>query len=110
MMIAEPEPEEEKADFPTITELDLRKAGVKTVIWANGFRPDHSWIEGVEVDEQGWPIQKRGVAAVPGLYFVGLHWLHKRKSALFLGVGEDAEYVAAHLASRMVGAWEATSS
>jgi putative flavoprotein involved in K+ transport len=73
------------------------------VIWANGFRPDHSWIDGVATDEQGWPVQQRGVAPMPGLYFVGLHWMHKRKSALLLGVGEDAEYVAAHLAHRMEG-------
>ena len=51
-------------------------------------------------DPQGWPAQARGVTDFPGLYFVGVHWLHKRKSALFLGVGEDAEYVVAHLASR----------
>jgi len=37
---------------------------------------------------------------LPGLYFVGLHWLHKRKSSLFLGVGEDAEHVAAAIAGR----------
>jgi putative flavoprotein involved in K+ transport len=59
--------------------------------------PDHGWIEGVEVDEHGWPVQVRGVASVAGLYFVGLHWLHKRKSALFVGVGEDAEYVVSQL-------------
>jgi glycine/D-amino acid oxidase-like deaminating enzyme len=44
-------------------------------------------------DRAGWPVQRRGVTAVRGLYFVGLPWLHKRKSALLLGVGEDAEYV-----------------
>ena len=47
-------------------------------------------------------MQHRGVSTVPGLYFVGLHWLHKRKSALLLGVGEDAEYVAAQVAERAV--------
>jgi putative flavoprotein involved in K+ transport len=45
-------------------------------------------------------VQRRGVTDLPGLYFVGVHWLHKRKSALFLGVGEDAEYVVSHLVSR----------
>lgn len=98
--VADAEPEEEMALVPAMAEVDLRDAGVGAVIWANGFRPDHSWIEGIEVDAQGWPVQRRGVSTVPGLYFVGLHWLHKRKSALFLGVGEDAEYVVAQLAGR----------
>jgi putative flavoprotein involved in K+ transport len=76
-------------------ELDLRTSGVATILWANGFRPDYSWVELPIFDEYGWPVQTRGVAQVPGLYFVGLHWLHKRKSVLLLGVREDAEHVAA---------------
>jgi putative flavoprotein involved in K+ transport len=83
--------------------LDLREAGVGTILWANGFRPDFSWIELPLFDEHGWPVQERGVTAVPGLYFVGLHWLHKRKSSLLFGVGEDAEYVAAHIAGAQTG-------
>ena len=98
LRVSDPEPEEERAPVDSISSLDLREAGIGTVIGANGFRPDHSWIEGVETDAQGWPVQHRGVSSVPGLYFVGLHWLHKRKSALLLGVGEDAEYVAARVA------------
>ena len=81
-----------------VPELDLRAAGVTTVLWANGFRPDHSWIEGVETDEQGWPIHERGMSPIAGLAFVGLHWLYRRKSALLIGVGEDAEYVVSRLA------------
>lgn len=91
--LPDPEPDDEPVATPEIRELDLREAGVAAVIWANGFRPDHAWIEGVEHDPQGWPVHQRGVSPVPGLYFVGLHWLHKRKSALLLGVGEDAEHV-----------------
>jgi len=93
----EPEPEEPNAALPEPRELDLRAAGIGSVIWANGFRPDHSWIDGLEVDEQGFPVHRRGTTTVRGLYFVGLPWLHKRKSSLFLGVGEDAEHVVAHL-------------
>jgi putative flavoprotein involved in K+ transport len=79
-------------------ELDLRSASISTVLWANGFRPDYGWIDVPVTDPLGWPVQSRGVTEFPGLYFVGVHWLHKRKSSLFLGVGEDAEYVAEHLA------------
>lgn len=84
----------------TVRELDLRGAGIGTVIWANGFRPDFGWIELPFFDSDGWPVQTRGVSAAPGLYFVGLHWLHKRQSALLLGVGEDAEHVASTIAGR----------
>jgi putative flavoprotein involved in K+ transport len=79
---------------------DLREAGVSTILWSNGYRPSYGWIDLPLLDEQGWPVQERGVTAFPGLYFVGVHWLHKRKSSLLFGVGEDAEYVAAHLAGR----------
>jgi putative flavoprotein involved in K+ transport len=74
--------------------LDLGPSGIRTIVWANGFRPDYSWIDFPVVDELGWPKQSRGVTDVPGLYFVGVHWLHKRKSVLLLGVREDAEHVA----------------
>jgi putative flavoprotein involved in K+ transport len=51
------------------------------------------------LDDSGRPLHRRGVTDVPGLGFVGLHWLHKRKSSLFLGVGEDAEHLVAQLSS-----------
>ena len=95
------EPIEDGAlDDAVVRELDLDAAGVSTVLWANGFRPDYAWIDLPVTDELGWPVQTRGASEFPGLYFVGVHWLHKRKSSLFLGVGEDAEHVAVHLAAR----------
>ena len=98
--VPEAEPADPARPTPHVPDLDLRAAGVRTVLWANGFRPDHSWIEGVETDEQGWPLHERGVSPVAGLFFVGLHWLYRRKSALLIGVGEDAEYVVSRLAER----------
>jgi putative flavoprotein involved in K+ transport len=83
-----------------VTRLDLRDAGITTILWATGFRPDYSWIELEVADEFGWPVQERGVSEHPGLYFVGVNWLHKRKSALFGGVGEDSEHVVSHLVAR----------
>jgi len=85
------------ADTP---ELDLREKGITTILWASGFRPDYRWIDVDVADEYGWPLQRRGVSEHPGLYFVGVNWLHKRKSALFCGVGEDAEHVVSHLIAR----------
>jgi putative flavoprotein involved in K+ transport len=52
----------------------------------------------VITDEDGYPKQQRGVTAYPGgLYFVGLSWLHKRKSPLLMGVSEDADFIASHI-------------
>jgi putative flavoprotein involved in K+ transport len=85
-------------DVPVVTELDARAAGVGSVIWASGFSWDFGLVQAPLFDEFGYPIQKRGVTALPGLYFVGLPWLHKAKSGLLIGVGEDAAYIAAHIA------------
>jgi putative flavoprotein involved in K+ transport len=84
--------------------LDVREAGVGTILWASGFRPDFEWIDAPILDGEGRLLQTRGVSVIPGLYFVGLHWLHKRKSALFVGVGEDAEHVVSHLDTNRRGA------
>lgn len=79
------------------TRLDLKKAGINTILWATGFDWDFSWVDLPILDEFDYPIQHRGVTEYPGLYFLGLHYLHTLKSGLFLGVGEDAEYIAQHI-------------
>ena len=83
-----------------LTGLDLAEAGIKTVIWATGFSWDFSWIQLPIFDEYGYPIQRRGVTDYPGLYFLGLHWLHTLLSGLFVGVGDDAAYIAEHMSER----------
>jgi putative flavoprotein involved in K+ transport len=85
------------------TQLALDREGVKTVLWAGGFRPAFSWIELPILDELGFPRATRGVSEVPGLAFVGLPWLYKRKSPLLLGVGEDAAHVAEAVAAHLAG-------
>jgi putative flavoprotein involved in K+ transport len=80
-------------------ELDL--TGFGAVIFAGGFRPDHaSWVNCPGAfDELGFPIHEEcACSAAPGLYFVGVHFLRKRKSSLLIGVGEDAEIVARQIA------------
>ena len=83
-----------------------RVLDVKNVIWCTGFRPDFSWIEvPFEVGEDGYPVQYRGVVeSSPGLYFVGLLFLHSFTSMLIGGTGEDAERVARHIAARRASA------
>jgi putative flavoprotein involved in K+ transport len=48
-------------------------------------------------------LQRRGITSQPGVYFVGLEWLHKPKSGLLLGVGEDAAYIASAITTRAHG-------
>jgi putative flavoprotein involved in K+ transport len=81
-------------------ELDLRAAGVTSLVWATGFRPDFSWIQLPALDAAGEPVHRRGVSPCAGLYFLGLPWLHKLKSSVLCGVGEDAQHLAERIASR----------
>ena len=80
--------------------LDLGDFG--TVLFAGGFRPDHaSWVRAPGAfDELGFPVHHEGASSVvAGLYFVGVHFLRKRKSSLLIGVGEDAAIVAQQIAA-----------
>ena len=87
---------------PALT-LDLASAEISTIIWSNGFRYDFDWID-LPIFANGTPspgrvpVHQRGITSVPGVYFLGLPWLHKLKSAFLHGVGEDAEYLAAAIA------------
>jgi putative flavoprotein involved in K+ transport len=83
-----------------IEELDLNAEGIKTIIWATGYQFDFRWIKLPVLDEDQYPIQNRGVTEFPGLYFLGLHWLYKRRSGLPWGVGEDAAHIAKDIAGR----------
>ncbi len=81
------------------TRLELGRERVTSVLWAGGYRPAFSWVELPIFDELGFPRARRGVTDVPGLAFVGLPWLHTRKSPLLLGVGADAGHVADAIAA-----------
>ncbi|WP_346777001.1 MSMEG_0569 family flavin-dependent oxidoreductase [Streptomyces sp. HNM0575] len=77
--------------------LDLREAGISTVIWSTGFVRDHQWIGAPVFDGRGYPMHWRGVTNCPGLYFLGLPWQHTWGSGRFEGVGRDAEFLAGHI-------------
>jgi putative flavoprotein involved in K+ transport len=97
-------------DAEVIAELDVRSAGVTTVIWATGYKYNFSLVKLPVLDEDGYPIQRRGVTDYPGLYFVGLPWLHTAKSGLLLGIGDDAAAVAADIAGREQGSLSGDSA
>jgi len=84
-------------DIAGRTELDIDAERITTVIWTAGFRPDYRWVRLPIFDAMGFPIQEDGRSAVPGLYFMGVHFQRKAQSAVLYGVGEDAEQVANHI-------------
>jgi len=81
-------------DVPT--EIDLGTEGINSVVWATGFSRDYSWVDALDTNRHGYPIEERGVTGLPGLYFLGLHGMHTIGSGLFYGVGDDARYVVEH--------------
>jgi putative flavoprotein involved in K+ transport len=78
----------------TVEFSDGTKLEVGAVIWATGFRLDHSWVDVRVFDDAGRLVHRRGVTDSPGLYFLGLTWQHTRGSALLGWVKDDAEYIA----------------
>jgi putative flavoprotein involved in K+ transport len=80
---------------------DGRILDVANVIWCTGFRPDFGWIDLPVFDDYGYPIHERGaVKSQPGLYFMGLLFQRTLSSALIVGVGKDAEYIADQIMAR----------
>jgi putative flavoprotein involved in K+ transport len=84
-----------------ITELNLKASGITTIIWATGYAFHFSLVRLPVADADGYPIQKRGVTEYDGLYFLGMPWLHSRRSGILFGVGDDAAYLAAHIVARL---------
>lgn len=75
---------------------------VTNVVWCTGFRNSFDWIHLPIVREGGYPSHTRGAASgIPGLYFIGLPFLHGFSSMLVGGVGRDAAHVAERIAARL---------
>ena len=73
---------------------------VRNVVWCTGFRPNFGWIRlPFEIGDDGYPVQHRGASTTPGVYFVGLPFLHSFASMLIGGAGRDAERVADQIAA-----------
>jgi putative flavoprotein involved in K+ transport len=84
----------------TIAFEDGTALDVAAVIWATGYRFDHSWIDLPIADADGKLVHRRGVTDVPGLFFLGLPWQHTRGSALVGWVKDDARFIAEQIAER----------
>jgi len=80
--------------------LDLRSAGISTVVWATGFRSVYPWLRVPVADSRGELRQYRGITPARGLYVIGLRYMHRRKSQFIDGARHDAQTIVEH----MVGA------
>ena len=80
--------------------LNLREAGIASVVWCIGFQPDFAWLDAPVFNGRGQPGHVRGVTAQPGLYFLGLPWLYTWGSGRFSGVARDALYLAEQIEAR----------
>jgi putative flavoprotein involved in K+ transport len=80
--------------------LDMRSAGVRTVLWATGFGRRYPWLSAPVFDNAGEIRQVRGRTAARGLYVIGLQFMTRRNSSFIDGVGHDALEIAEDIAQR----------
>ena len=97
-------PEPTEVGPNTRLSLDLVSAGIRTVIWATGYRPDYSWLDVPVLDRKGRIRHDGGIVPAPGMYVMGLPFMRRRKSSFIDGVGDDAADLADHLSQNLARA------
>ncbi|GAB3806495.1 NAD(P)/FAD-dependent oxidoreductase [Spirosoma humi] len=90
-------PDEEAACASDLTQLNLVKETITSIIWTTGFGGDFSYLPLSVLNDDQLPKHRNGISPVDGLYFIGLPWLRKRQSAIILGIKEDAEFIVSHI-------------
>ncbi len=79
----------------------LSDGGIRSILWATGYRPDFSWLDLPVFDPRGRLRHRGGVVDAPGLYALGLQFLRRRRSHQISGVGDDARDLADHLVRQL---------
>lgn len=92
------------------TELDLRRTGVRSVVWATGYRRPVPWLHLPVLGPDGEIRHRAGRTPVPGLWVVGAAWQTRRSSAMLDGVRHDAALVAEGIVARLAGATPLTTA
>jgi putative flavoprotein involved in K+ transport len=87
-------PDEDATCATDITKLSLKENNVNSIIWTTGFSGDFNYLKLPVLNPEKIPIHHNGISEVDGLYFIGLPWLRKRKSAIIYGINDDAEFIA----------------
>ena len=93
-------------DAPPL-EVDLHTAdadgGIRSILWATGYRPDYSWLDLPALDHKGKLRHDGGIVTVPGVYALGLNFLRRRKSSFIHGAEDDARDITQHLVHYLNG-------
>ena len=89
-------------------EIDFVNAGIRSVVWAIGFRPDYAWAQLPVFDGRGHPVHHRGVTPLAGVYFLGLSWQNTWGSGRFADVGKDAGYLLGPIRARAEGSHQSS--
>jgi putative flavoprotein involved in K+ transport len=91
-----PEPTVVPTDAPL--SIDLGRRGIRTILWATGYRADHSWLALPVFDARGRIRHAGGVVqGAPGVYLLGGNLLRTRRSSYIAGADEDTLALADHL-------------
>jgi putative flavoprotein involved in K+ transport len=90
-------------DVDSIGTLKLTQESIGTIIWESGYGYSFDWVKLPIFHPDGAPAQQRGATACPGVYFLGLHWMHTFRSAVIAYVGRDAAYIADHIDRLVAG-------
>jgi putative flavoprotein involved in K+ transport len=98
-------PEPIRVDGSPLLEIDLHAEGIRTIVWATGYRPDYSWLDVPVVGRKGYVMHDGGVVTgAAGMYVVGMPFLRRRRSTFISGAAGDtaelAQHLQAHLAQR----------
>jgi putative flavoprotein involved in K+ transport len=94
---ARPAPSVDLHTSETPSELDLHGRGIRSVIWATGFRRRYPWLQLPVLDANGEIQHTAGRTVAPGLMVVGMQRQTRRSSTFLDGVRHDAELVVTHL-------------
>jgi putative flavoprotein involved in K+ transport len=83
------------------TRVNLRKAGIRSVLWCTGFRRSYPWLHIPVCDSRGELVHRAGITSSPGLFALGLMFQQRRSSTYIDGVGRDAEDLAVHISNHL---------